>query len=75
MHYSHFITPGSKILAVRFNDKTNKMPVMIARNPQGKLIVIAGNFNNESKKLSLKIGTKFMNVTLEGNSMNSLVSE
>jgi glucosylceramidase len=71
MHYSHFITPGSQILAVRFNDKAHQMPVMIARNPQGKYIIIAGNFNSESKVLTLKIGAKFLNVTLKANSLNS----
>ena len=71
MHYSHFITSGSQILAVRFNDKAHQMPVMIARNPQGKYIIIAGNFNSESKVLSLKIGAKFLNVTLKANSLNS----
>lgn len=70
-HYSHFIVPGSQIVAVQFNDKVKNMPVLVAKNPQGKYIVIAGNLNKERKELTVKIGSRYLNVTLEANSLNS----
>jgi glucosylceramidase len=58
-------------VAVQFNDKVKNMPVLVAKNPQGKYIVIAGNLNKERKELTVKIGSRYLNVTLEANSLNS----
>lgn len=69
-HYTHFIVPGSKLLAFR-NNKDEKMPVLVATNPQGKYIILAGNFNRNSKELKVKVGERYLNVTLQPHSLNT----
>ena len=69
-HYTHFISPGSKIIAST-NDQSKKNPVMIAKNPQGKLIVLAGNFSDTIQDLSVKLDKNYLNVQLAAHSLNT----
>ncbi len=69
-HYTQYVTPGSEILAF-VNNKDEKTPVMIIKNPQGKLSIFAGNFNKEAKEITVKIGAKYLEVNLPGHSLNS----
>jgi len=69
-HYTHYLLPGSKVLAAK-NGKEDKMPVMAVVNPQGQYVVFAGNFNDENKELTVKLGERFLNVTLKANSLNT----
>ena len=72
-HYSHYVTPGSKVLA--YKDRGDKMPVMIVMTPQKKQVVIAGNFNEEAKELTVKLGTRYLNVTLQPHSLNTFIEK
>ena len=56
-HYSHYVTPGSKVLA--YKDRGDRMPVMIVMTPQKKQVVIAGNFDEEAKELLTMVGAPF----------------
>ena len=49
----------------------DKFPVMIVKNPQGQYLVFAGNFNNDSKEVTVKLGERFLNVTLKPHSLNT----
>lgn len=73
-HYSHFIKDGSKIIGFQptGDDKT---PVLVAQNPQGKYVVVAGNFTDESKTVSVELGNKYLNVSLAPHSFNSYVEK
>lgn len=70
-HYTHYIKPDTRILTAN-NDKEAKVSVMVAVNPQDKYIVIAGNYNETSKKLTVKLGEKYLNITLPAHSFNTL---
>ena len=70
MHYTHYISPETKILATK-NVKNDKMAIMVAINPQGKFIILAGNFNEESKELNVKLGEKNLNISLPAHSLNT----
>ncbi len=69
-HYTHFLTPGSKIVSIK-NGKEDKLPVMIAADPQGNYLVFAGNFADENKTVSVELGERFLNVTLAPHSLNT----
>jgi len=69
-HYTRFLTPGSKIMAFKGGNE-DKFPVMIVKNPQGQYLVFAGNFNNDSKEVTVKLGERFLNVTLKPHSLNT----
>ncbi len=51
------------------------MPVMIVMTPQKKQVVIAGNFDEEAKELTVKLGTRYLNVTLQPHSLNTFIEK
>jgi len=69
-HYTQFVSPGSKVISLKGN-KEDDLPIMVTRNPQGKYLVFAGNYNDESKDISVKIGSKYINVSLPAHSLNT----
>ncbi|RKD90907.1 glycoside hydrolase family 30 protein [Mangrovibacterium diazotrophicum] len=69
-HYTHFLSSGSRIMAFK-KGKEDKMPVMVVKNPQGQYVVFAGNFNEESKSMTVKLGARFLEVSLKAHSLNT----
>ncbi len=69
-HYCSFIDKGTTIMA-HFNNKEAKTPVMIAKNSAGKYVVIAGNYNDVEKDLTVEIEGKFLNMTLKPHSFHT----
>jgi glucosylceramidase len=69
-HYTQYIASGARLLGY-CSAKENKMPVLVFASPQGKMVVIAGNFNDESKDLSVKLGNRYLNVRLRPHSLNT----
>lgn len=69
-HYTHFVVPGSQVVAYA-PAKEEKMPVLVVRTPQAAYVVVAGNFNDEPKALTLKLGARYLNVTLQPHSFNT----
>jgi len=69
-HYSHYLSPGSKIQAFK-SGKEDKLPLMVVANPQGQYVIFAGNFNQESKDITVKLGEQFLNVKLLPHSLNT----
>ena len=69
-HFSHNITSGSKILGYK-QDKEDKISLLVVSDPQGKNVVIAGNFNEESKNITVQLGERYLNVTLQSHSFNT----
>lgn len=73
-HYSHYIQAGTRILAYKAA-KDDKLPVMISQTPQKKFIITAGNFNGETKEVTLKLGKRYLSVTLPAHSMNTFTEK
>lgn len=73
-HYSHFIAPHSKILAYQ-PAKEEKTPIMVVITPQKKQLVIAGNFNDDAKEVTVKLGNRYLNVVLQPHSLNTFVEK
>ncbi|MFT3739938.1 MAG: hypothetical protein QM786_14395 [Breznakibacter sp.] len=71
-HYTNFIAPGSRVVAFEPLSQ-NKMPVLVLKTPQGKYVVIAGNFNNEAKEVTIRLEDRYLNVRLQARSFNSFV--
>ena len=69
-HYSKYVAPGSHILVYQAKNENNT-PVLVARTPQNKYVVIAGNFNEEAKELTLKLDNRYLNITLQPHSFNT----
>lgn len=71
-HYSHFIAKGTDIVAYKGVGK-DKLPVLVVKLSSGKYAAMAGNFNDASKQISIKLDKKFLNVTLPAHSLNTFV--
>jgi glucosylceramidase len=70
-HYSHYISAGSKLLAYKEAGVSQK-PVLVFLTPEGKTIIIAGNFKDETQKLIVKSGARYLNITLDKHSLNTI---
>jgi len=71
-HYCQFIKEGTKIVGFQPLGKEGTL-ILAALNPYGKYIVVAGNLSDEVKTVSIKIGNKFLNVSLDPHSFNSFI--
>jgi O-Glycosyl hydrolase len=69
-HYSHYVIPGSRLLGYK-ESAADKKAILIFLTPQNKYVVIAGNFNNGSQRLTLKLGERYLDVTLAAHSFNT----
>lgn len=69
-HCTSFIPQGSVILAQLPANGTNT-PILIVKNPNGKLVVLVGNFNNESRAITVKLNNKYLNMQLLPHSLNT----
>ena len=72
--YAEAIPAGSRILGYQ-GGRDCKTPVMIARNPQGKTVVMAGNFTDTPVSVEIALGHENLNVALAPHSLNSFVEE
>lgn len=71
-HYSQFVREGAEIVGYQ-PAGDNRTPVLVAVTPKGKYVVVAGNFSDEAKCVSVEVGRRFLNVTLEPHSFNTYV--
>ena len=69
-HYTRFLMPGTKVLAFKPTAE-DKKPVLVVQTPEGKNVVVAGNFLDNSQQLTVKLGEKWLNVTLQAHSFNT----
>lgn len=69
-HYSRMVAPGSKMLRYKGKGEDNR-PVIVFLTPEGKYLVVAGNFNDEQQQLSVRLGNKYLEVTLQPHSLNT----
>ena len=69
-HYTRFLMPGTKVLAFKPTGE-DKKPVLVVQTPEGKTVVVAGNFQDSSQQLTVKLGEKWLNVTLQAHSFNT----
>lgn len=69
-HYSNFLPEGSKIVG-HSPASAGNIPVLAAVTPDGYVVVIAGNLTDNKKDLSVKLGSKYLNVALSPHSFNT----
>ena len=80
-HFSHFVEPGSTLLA--FYPIKDGLQAIVFQRPDGKRVIICGNTNNETKTVSIEmvngqrsmVNGKYLNVTLAAHSFNTFVEK
>lgn len=70
-HFSHFVEPGSTLLA--FYPIKDGLQAIVFQRPDGKRVVICGNANNEARAISIPLGKKYLNANLAAHSFNTFV--
>lgn len=71
-HFSNLIEPGAQIIG--YKARMSESPsLLIARNPDGTYIAVAGNFDAESRPLTIRFGKRFLNATLAPHSFNTFL--
>lgn len=72
-HFSHFVANGTRMIAYSGRENS-QVPVLVFRNENG-YVVTAGNFTNEEQKVSVKLGRRYLNMTLSPHSFNTFVEK
>lgn len=70
-HYTHFISTGTEILSYQ-GAADSKLPILTVRTKEGKIAVMAGNFNDDERRVTVKVNNKYLNLKLAGHSLNTL---
>lgn len=86
-HFSHLIEPGAQIVAFQPRYPAPTTPavsegnilsadpapttILVARNPDGKYIAVAGNLSDSPAPVTLQFNKKYLNATLPPHSLNS----
>lgn len=73
-HFSQFIKEGASIVGFRESGE-EKTPVLIALTPKGKYVVVAGNFSDADREVSVKVGERYLNLSLQPHSFNTFVQK
>ncbi|MBO4800888.1 MAG: glycoside hydrolase family 30 protein [Bacteroidaceae bacterium] len=74
-HFSNLVTPGSRMQGYVPREKTQGLPLIIFQRPDQKYVVIAGNQTDEQRTATVKLGKKYLNMTLPAHSMHSFVAK
>lgn len=73
-HFSHFVEPGSTLLA--FCPMKDGLQAIVFRRPDNRRVVICGNAGNEAKSISIEMAKgKYLNATLAAHSFNTFVEK
>ena len=72
-HFSHFVEPGSTLLA--FYPIKDGLQAIVFQRPDSKRVVICGNTNNEARELSIPVGNRYLTATLAAHSFNTFVEK
>lgn len=69
-HYAHYVVPGSEVMGCKAEGE-DKTPILVARTPDGKRVVIAANFNEQPRRMTVKLGDRYLETTLRAHSFNT----
>ena len=74
-HFSHFVTPGSKVLYFQPWKKETGVQGIVFMRPDGRRVVILGTTNDVATPISIPVGQRFLNVTLQPHSFNTFIEK
>ena len=74
-HFSNLVTPGSRMQGYVPREQTQGMPVIVFQRPDKKYVVIAGNQTEKQCAATVKLGKKYLNMTLQPHSFNSYITK
>ena len=72
-HFSHFVQRGTEMVAYAGREHSDT-PVVVFRDKADRYIVTAGNLTDKEARLSVKIGTKYLNIKAKPHSFNTFLT-
>lgn len=74
--FSHFVTPGTRMIGYNKVDlgerqRSKDIYVVLFQKTDGKYIVCAANYADSPRPFSVRVGLKYLNVTLPAHSLNT----
>ena len=73
-HFSHLVPPGSRMQGYVPREQSHGMPVIVFQRPDQRYVVIVGNQTDEQRIATVKLGKKFLNMTLQPHSFHSYIA-
>ena len=70
-HFSKYIRPGAEIIGVDNSDQD--LMVTAAKNPDGSIVAIIFNEQNEAKNLKLALGDKALNINISAQAIQTII--
>ena len=74
-HFSNLVPPGSRMQGYVPREQTGGMPVIVFLRPDKRYVVIIGNQTNEQLTATVRLGKKFLNMTLPAHSMHTYIAK
>ena len=74
-HFSHFVSPGSRMQGYLPREQTDGLPVIVFQRPDNRYVVIAGNQSHEQRTVTVRLGNKYLNMNLQPHSFNTYISK
>ncbi len=74
-HFSHFVEPDSRMLGYVSREQNEGMPVIVFQRPDHRYVVIAGNQTDNERSATVRLGKKYLNITLQPHSFHTFVQE
>lgn len=74
-HFSHFVEPGSMMIGFKPFDEASGTQAIVFLRPDRKRVVICGNTKNEAQDLTVQLGKRCLNLTLQPHSFNTFVEK
>lgn len=72
-HFSHYVTPGSRMMAYRSKAETKGTPLIVFVRPDGKRVVVAANTTDAPRTFSVGLGTRYLELQLQPHSFHTYV--
>lgn len=72
-HFSNVVTPGSKVVGYVSKADNDGAPVIAFVRPDGKRVVVAGNLTDKKRTVTVQLGKKYLDMTLQPHSFHTFV--
>lgn len=72
-HFSNLVTPGSKVVGYVSKADNDGVPVIAFIRPDGKRVVVAGNMTDGQRTVTVQVGRKYLDMTLQPHSFHTFV--
>ena len=74
-HFSHFVEPGSRVLAYASREQTGGTPVIVFCRPEGKRVVVTANQTDEPRTIHIRLDQKCLTTKLQAHSFHTFVEK